>query len=453
MYILEKVFEIINDSGLDYCVQNKYEMMPEEIPSDIDIMYKDVNEDFLDNLISNICTATGGKLVQKYVQGFYQYSYILFYKGEQGDYFQIPLDFYRAISWKGYFNVMMAEEMLSTKRFYKGFYIPDDYVELKYMWIRRIIKQDMNEKHIEIAKGLYQLDSVTYGKRLLQDFGAEAAKLAIQCMETTSIVPYIENIGVFRNAVKRISRRNSTLCNKIQNMTFFLEKIVPKRIVYHCGISIVFLSPDGGGKTTIINALNDYFRCMNIFDGVVNYYMRPKLFKNLGHYNKLKPSEEEKTNPNPHGKELNGKLKSFIRFIFYNFDYFFGGILKIWPQKVTKKLVVFDRYYYDYFVDLKRYQYSFSERIPKVFMFMIPKPELVIILDAPSEVLYYRKQELTLDEIARQRSLYIKISEKIQCATIIDVNRPVEKVIQDIIDKIVDFQEIRTRKISGGKNE
>ena len=48
MLLLEKVFQTINESGLDYCIQNKYEMMPEEIPSDIDMMYRNADESFLD---------------------------------------------------------------------------------------------------------------------------------------------------------------------------------------------------------------------------------------------------------------------------------------------------------------------------------------------------------------------------------------------------------------------
>ena len=48
MQLLEQVFEIINKSGLDYCIQNKYEMMPEEIPSDIDMMYRNADEYFLE---------------------------------------------------------------------------------------------------------------------------------------------------------------------------------------------------------------------------------------------------------------------------------------------------------------------------------------------------------------------------------------------------------------------
>ena len=79
MLLLEKVFQIINNSGLVYCIQNKYEMMPETIPSDIDMMYKDASEDFLDNLVKRIATETGLIITQKICQGYFEYTYIISY--------------------------------------------------------------------------------------------------------------------------------------------------------------------------------------------------------------------------------------------------------------------------------------------------------------------------------------------------------------------------------------
>ena len=65
MMLLEKVFEIINERGLQYCIQNKYEMMPEEIPSDIDMMYKGASEEFLDKIVQKIDRETGLIVTQK----------------------------------------------------------------------------------------------------------------------------------------------------------------------------------------------------------------------------------------------------------------------------------------------------------------------------------------------------------------------------------------------------
>ena len=111
MLLLEKVFQTINESGLDYCIQNKYEMMPEEIPSDIDMMYRNADESFLDQLVIKVAKETRLLVTQKIVQGYYEYTYILSYPIPQKR-FQLQLDFYSAISRKDYPNVMPAAVML-----------------------------------------------------------------------------------------------------------------------------------------------------------------------------------------------------------------------------------------------------------------------------------------------------------------------------------------------------
>lgn len=42
-FYIQTIFEVINNSKLDYCIQNKYEMLPEENPSDIDMFYRNAS--------------------------------------------------------------------------------------------------------------------------------------------------------------------------------------------------------------------------------------------------------------------------------------------------------------------------------------------------------------------------------------------------------------------------
>ena len=200
MLLLEKVFQIINESGLDYCIQNKYEMMPEEIPSDIDMMYRNADESFLDQLVIKVAKETRLLVTQKIVQGYYEYTYILSYPIPQKR-FQLQLDFYSAISRKDYPNVMPAAVMLENKRFYKCFYVPDYFDELQYMFIRRTIKNDMKPEHLEIARQMYLHSPQEYDKRLEQVFGKEAAVLIKRCVDTLDCNIFEENKTVFRKSV------------------------------------------------------------------------------------------------------------------------------------------------------------------------------------------------------------------------------------------------------------
>lgn len=444
MLLLEKVFKVINESNLDYCIQNKYEMMPEEIPSDIDMMYRNASEEDLDNLVSKVAKETGLIVTQKICQGYFEYTYIISYPCPQ-KYFQLQLDFYRAISRRGYLNIMPAEEMLENKRFYKCFYVPDPYIEFKYMWIRRTIKHDMNNEHIEIAKKLYLNNPEKYIEQLKKDFGAEVSSLVLEILDKNDVEIFNRNFEVFNSAAKRISRKNASLPVRLKYTAFMLGTVIPKRIFHKCGLSVAFIAPDGAGKSTIINRVKE--TVSGSFYGVNLYYMRPHLFKNLGHYNKLNPTEEAATNDNPHGVVCDGIFKSAVRFFFYNLDFQLGTLLKINRKKINKQLVIFDRYYYDYFADMKRYKYSLPAWFPAAFEWMIPKPDMVFVLDGNPEVLYERKKELPISELEKQCSVFHQLAQNRKNFYAINVNRDVDTIVDEVTETILQEMSRRTSRI------
>lgn len=445
MLLLEKVFSLINESGLDYCIQNKYEMMPEEIPSDIDMMYRGVGEDFLDRLVIKIAQETELIITQKIVQGYYEYTYILSYPTPK-ERFQLQLDFYRAISRKDFPNVMPAEEMLENKRYYKCFYVPDHYDELRYMWIRRTIKNDLKHEHLEIAKKLYEYSPDTYGRKLEETFGSRVAQLIRESLQTMDETIFYNHREEFKKSVKKISDKNCS-GGKFQYLyrRFQICEVLPKRVIHQSGISIAFLSPDGGGKTTAIQRSREM--CSGSFYGDVLLYFRPHLLSNAGSYKIYNKTSEEATNPDPHGKTLNSIPKSLVRFFFYNLDFILGTWFKILPIKIKKKLVIFDRYYYDYYADMKRYQYKLSPAFAKAFAWSIPSPNLIFVLDAPAEILYARKQELPVEELARQREAYRSFAQKHRHAILIDATRSEEQVAQQITTEILKYKAKQTAKL------
>lgn len=440
MLLLEKVFQIINNSGLDYCVQNKYEMMPEEIPSDIDIMYRNATEADLDKIMLEIEKETGLLITQKIVQDFFEFTYI-FSPASPQKRFQLQLDFYKVISKGNIHNVLTADELLDNKRFIKNFYVPGKYEELRYIFVRRTLKKDLCVNDLHKAGCLYENDI----EKLKKDFGEKTAELIIKLIQKKDISIFYDNYEFFRKSILEMSKKKYGLNQRIKYITFKLLNYPIKRVIHKCGMSIAFIAPDGAGKSTVIEQIKE--TCSGSFYGVEKCYFRPRLFKNLGSYNRFNPSEEIKENKNPHDIKLNGKFKSILRFMFYNFDFLLGTILIIDKYKIKKKLVVFDRYYYDYYADMRRYQYSISKKWVDCFRFMIPEPNIVFILDAPSSVIRKRKEELTVEEIEKQRTSFINASKKIKNVVIIDANKDIDVIVNEITEIILTTQAKRTKKI------
>lgn len=116
---------------------------------------------------------------------------------------------------------------------------------------------------------------------------------------------------------------------------------------------------------------------------------------------------------------------------------------------IQKQLVVFDRYYYDYFVDMKRYRYSLPKWMPKLFAKTIPTPDLIFILDGTAKVLYERKKELPIDEIQRQITEYRNIKSRYKNAILVNVDNSLDDVVDDVTRQIIQFKKERTSKAMG----
>jgi thymidylate kinase len=62
----------------------------------------------------------------------------------------------------------------------------------------------------------------------------------------------------------------------------------------------------------------------------------------------------------------------------------------------------------------------------------IPRPELVIVLDAPAEVLYARKGEHTVALLDEQRRGYLELARDFRSAEVVDATRSADAVRRDI---------------------
>jgi thymidylate kinase len=71
---------------------------------------------------------------------------------------------------------------------------------------------------------------------------------------------------------------------------------------------------------------------------------------------------------------------------------------------------------------------------------LYPKPDFVIFLDAPSEVLFARKPERTIEILENKRQEYVRLREVMENYAVVDVSQPVDTVARQVCDLIVNFQ-------------
>lgn len=189
-------------------------------------------------------------------------------------------------------------------------------------------------------------------------------------------------------------------------------------------MNLVFLGPDGVGKSTVIEAVFNKLKRKDV--PYTYHYLVPGYLPRYKNVNNGEPVV------NPHDVIIHGKFKSFVKLIFWMAEYCLG------VRKLNKepKIRVFDRYFYDILIDPKRYCYGGSYFLAKLVSRLVPKPDILIILDAPTETIQSRKQEVPFEETSRQRREYAKL-----------VNVYCKSIVLDTTDDIEHNSSIIVREI------
>jgi thymidylate kinase len=184
------------------------------------------------------------------------------------------------------------------------------------------------------------------------------------------------------------------------------------------GLCVAILGPDGAGKSTVLDLLA----------------AQPPSWSNGAVLRHLKPSvihRQTQDTADPHGVPPRGLAASVLKCGYWLFEYTAGYYLHVRPDLRAGKLVLFDRYLLDVMVDSRRYRYGGPKWLTKLLWRVVPKPDLIVLLHAPADVLLARKQEMTPAEMERQLKAYVDLVSKQSGGCIVDVSgSPAEAVRQ-----------------------
>jgi thymidylate kinase len=119
-----------------------------------------------------------------------------------------------------------------------------------------------------------------------------------------------------------------------------------------------------------------------------------------------------------------------------------------WSYQYRGHVVVFDRHYFpDYYafdIESSRRRRSLSRRIHGwMLAHVYPKPQLLVYLDAPAEVLHARKGEGTIEVLERRRQEYLKLRGVVSDFAAVDATRPEAEVTAEVARLICDRYEAR----------
>lgn len=417
--------EELEKRNIGYCILRNVEEIENGDAHDIDMSYDISEAEEIQNALSTIATEMGWKLHLKTgdfrdvnnIKCFHYYK-----ECSQGEIKIVHFDFFPNFEWNGYIlleNEQLLKGVITDTIYHKASLTVEAITKL---FIRLLYNGKVKGKYKDFVYAVF-IEHTEEVTQVLESFlDVDSYGVVIACVREKAWDVLEKNREKIITAISKKCRR----------IVVSKKRYLMKKYMERPGMIVAFEGTDGSGKSTIIDGLNSVLD--NTFpDGMRHYY----------HWRPGVVIKKKKTNSDtvsdPHAKKAYGKLISFAKFMLFNVDYIFGYLLKVRTQLGKGHLVVFDRYYYDYYMDKIRYRLNLPDGIILAFMKLIPAPDVIFVLKGDPEVLYARKKEISIDEIRYQMNRLQQLMPHVKNSVEIDVNQPVDVVINNVAKEILDY--------------
>ena len=264
-----------------------------------------------------------------------------------------------------------------------------------------------------------------------QQFGTELGKKFVELVIKDDISELNTQAKRFISAFRKKQLRVNFF-GFISNTVKHFSKEFALRLNRAGSIRIAFLGPDGAGKSTVID--NTTQALVGTANSIPVIHLKPTLFFK-------RRVEDRGIVTDPHNVTSRGLVTSLLKLCFWALEYRLAYLRRV--RNFT--IEIYDRYYHDLYIDKKRYLYGGPDFFIKVIEFVIPKPDLFIVLIAEPSVILNRKAEVSPEECERQVNAYKAFGRARSNAHLVKTEGSPEASSLEVQKEIINFLRNKNR--------
>jgi len=436
-YVLQALFDLLEEDGIPYCVVGDPRGLPEHIASDVDLVVPHDAFAEMPRALAWFCRTFDLRLVQMIRHEQSALYFILAWSGETGELRTLAIDVCSDYRRAGR-RLLGAEELLTQREravdesgTEQGYYVPAPYMQFIYYLLKKVDKLELNSAHGEYLTELWRSDSYRATREIARFWHAPAdAELLERAAGHGEWAAVRAQLPRLRRAMRRVARLT------VVDATGELGRRLG-RLRAPTGLVVALLGPDGAGKSSVIERMMEDLA--PVFRRVRSMHLRPRM-------RWWRRGREDLPVTEPHAQPQRGAGASTLKLCLFVLDYAAGYLLRIWPDRCRSTLVAFDRYLHDMLVDPRRYRYGGPPALARWAAHLVPQPDLWIVLDAPAEVLQGRKPEVAGEESERQRADYLRLARRLRSAEVIDATGAPHLVAAEAEAEILRYLEQRLQE-------
>ena len=355
------LFQDWDAAGIRYVVLRNYENLPHDPGNDMDVLVSAEHNNAALEILQRCVTRFGG--IQHHQATFACDSIFLH---DPVTLRQYHVDLFDALLWRS-FLLIDGDCVLNRRRDHRGIFVPKESDEaLLNLLTRLLYGGEIREKYQMLI--LQQTDEPDFRREIQRTVGKRLAEKTIAWIQANAWSRIEAATNRYRLAVAVqacMKRPTAVLCTTAKDFFRLLY-----RIIRSPGLFIVLVGPDGCGKTSVGLALRKCLAGTFYTDNGLHLHWKARLIN--------RPSNPTGTPcADPHGKPVRPNMESIAFFSAHVLEMIVAHEVKVRPVLFKNGLVLVERYYYDFFVDPRRYCLNIPQWLVKVLYRFVPKPDIV----------------------------------------------------------------------------
>lgn len=426
-----RFLKYLDSHAVTCCVLGSGRENPDDPDHDVDILVRASEAPVVDRLVRSYGEETSGRLVRIVPTSDGRHFTIAWLRGS-GAPRVLRLDVHTTAAYRGrpWRNVdeVLKDRVRRTPA--AAYFVAPAGVEFVHTLLKSVERGEISP---EAGRRLSQVWSEGPGgirAELARLWPAELAECASRAAESGDFTALRERLPNFGRVLE-----GSRVLSCIRQVSAACTRLV-ERLRRPTACTVAFLGIDGSGKSSLIRSLRE--QLASSFPRIVYRHFKPNFLERPA-----RPATRSVQFPVDIRPGVS--VLGLTRLAYYLVDYSLGYLVNVWPQRLRSALVIFDRHFYDLWIDPIRLRNRIPMMLARAFAWGIPKPDLIFVVDTPPEVAHVRKPiGPPLEEVARQRAAYLGLAREFDHVTIVDGQKEVAALASEVIEVILDRMHERT---------
>jgi thymidylate kinase len=397
---LTAFFNFLKAEKAEYAVIRNYETLPETVPgTDIDLVIRQADFKRIRSRLAGVAAGTGYRVWKVFPKNWNIIHVKFAPQNCLNSQEIVKIDFMlNGLKWLGY-DLMSRQTLLDYTCDQNGIRVLKNPASTLLTLLNSLTYSGQVK-----AKYRREFSALPDNERawIVQGLNKNFGRYAVQLAESLS------GEGSFNfNRLKRafVLQRKSEWFHLLTGAYFFISSTF-LRVISPPGEFVVVVGPDGTGKSSLVDKVED--QCVRMYKRLLRFHFFPrlKLFSKIDRksFSKYESRLVQGSEWENRQKKIS-PLASLARCIYHLFRFWAGYLFWIYPERVMGSLVVGERWCYDWLIDPQSKGVALPLWVRRMLYGLCPKPDKVIVVRCSPETAERRKGELPAEEIRRQMML------------------------------------------------